>query len=164
MYLDESNMAGLSPEELERRAAAHIDGVQAELSAAAAAAREAWSPRSLARRHPLATAAVVAAVAGGGGLLIARAMRARRLRARSAGGSSQGAGAATGEPSAASSTGGSSQPPGVGATPHAGESGAQPSSGRVFTSALLSALAGAAGRAIPALLVAVLASRAQRRP
>jgi len=143
MHLDESSLADRSSEELAHLAAAHLDVMHDELSAAAAEAREAWSPRSLARRHPVAAAALVAAVAAGGGLLIVRALRPRRRT-----------------PSASAAA----QPVSAAAGPSPGSAaGATPSPGRLFTSALLAALAGAAGRAIPSLLLAIVDSQARKR-
>jgi hypothetical protein len=138
MNISASDMARLSAGELRSLAAAHLDGIHGELTAAGATAREAWSPSVLARKHPVATAVIVAVAAAAGGLIMGRRLRGRR---------------AAKDPAA-----GSADPAAEGCA-----ASAAPGDPPSFASTLLTSLAGAAGRALPGLLMAVIESQSRKR-
>jgi hypothetical protein len=142
MAIHESNLGHLSADELHRLAAAHIDAIHGELSAATSEVREAWSPTKLARKHPVATAAIVAAVAAGGGVLVARMLKRRGTAQAPA----DNAEAAATEDTTSAAVGG------------------QPSVNRIFTTTLISTLAAVASQVLPALLLTMLDSHARKRP
>jgi hypothetical protein len=73
-----TRLSDLPPEELDRRARAHVDGFFDELRGVGEHVRTEWRPLKLARKHPLATAAVV----GVAGLAMARLLRGTRREAR----------------------------------------------------------------------------------
>ncbi|HUT36527.1 MAG TPA: hypothetical protein VNE39_23770 [Planctomycetota bacterium] len=110
-------LSALSPDELERLARSHVEGMWGELRAAGAELRASVHPVNVVRRHPLAAAGAAAALVG---FLLHRRRR-------------------------------SSVAPPV-AAGAAGES-----LGRRFTRSLLSNLASAAGRVVPALAAGWLA-------
>jgi hypothetical protein len=114
-----SNLADLSPAELQRLTQAHLDGCFAQMDEAAACLKRQYSPARLARKHPI----LVAAAAAGAGLFLARSIRGARANAG---------------PAAA--------PP----------SGPRQSLGQTLPAALVSAISGAAARALPNLVLTIL--------
>ena len=85
-----ARLVDLPPEEIDRRAHAHVDGFFDELRGAGDHVRTEWTPLRLAAKHPVATAAVV----GVAGLAMARLFRGKRRDARG----SAGAGPETSRP------------------------------------------------------------------
>jgi hypothetical protein len=75
-------LSDLPPEELDRRARAHVDGFFDEIREAGEHVRTAWNPLKLAAKHPLAIAAVVGAA---GGFALARLLRGQRRETRAGG-------------------------------------------------------------------------------
>jgi len=73
-----THLSDLPPEELERRAHAHVDGFFDELRGVGEHVRTEWNPLKLAGKHPLATVAVV----GVAGLAAARLLRGKSRLAR----------------------------------------------------------------------------------
>jgi len=74
---DHPSLGDLAPDELERLARAHVDGLLNEIRTAEVVVRTEYHPLGIARRHPVATAAV----AGAAGLLLARWLRGNSRRA-----------------------------------------------------------------------------------
>jgi hypothetical protein len=66
-----TRLCDLSPEELDRRARAHVDGFFGEVRGVGEHVRTEWNPLKLAGKHPLATAAVL----GVAGFAAARLLR-----------------------------------------------------------------------------------------
>jgi hypothetical protein len=77
-----TRLSDLSPEELDRLARAHVDGLFDEVRGTARHMRTEWHPVKLAARHPLATTAIV----GVAGLAAAQLLRRRRRGARAGAG------------------------------------------------------------------------------
>jgi hypothetical protein len=78
-----AHLSDLSPEELDRRARAHIDGLFAEVRGMRQRVHEDLNPLKLAVKHPLVTAAVV----GVAGFAVATFLQGRRRQASSDGAS-----------------------------------------------------------------------------
>jgi len=75
-----TNLCDLPPEELDRRALAHVDGFFGEVRAAGEHIRTECNPVRLVRKHPVATAVVI----GVAGFAVARLFRGRRRTPRGA--------------------------------------------------------------------------------
>jgi hypothetical protein len=71
-------LSDLPPEELDRLAHAHVDGLFGEVRGAGEHVRTEWNPLKLAVKHPLATAAIV----GVAGFAAAQLLQGRRREAR----------------------------------------------------------------------------------
>lgn len=74
------HLSDLPAEELDRLARAHVDGFFGEVRGAGEHVRTEWTPLTLAKKHPVATAAVV----GAGGLAVALLLRGGRRTPRGA--------------------------------------------------------------------------------
>jgi hypothetical protein len=84
-------LSDLPPEELERLARAHVDGMFSEICAVGTSLRASYDPLGFARRHPMAIAAVAGLLAG---IFVRRGRRVAATRPPEGGGAPESPGTA----------------------------------------------------------------------